>query len=320
MIVGNEMVVSDLQYSRQCLLDIIDTLSVEEMTKLTVTLDWSVKDLLAHLVGWENYILSVLPLMVEDRGDDIPPINSEELDRKFIAERREKSPAEVLEEMKQVRAKFIASLSALSEVDLELRRMRLGKVYTIQSYAIDKTIEHDNQNTQRLKDWLKSLNAKFKPQPLLHSLEVERGRLLEIAESVPASRRDEAGAEGVWSVKQVLAHLAGWDKLYLLFSQKFILGGEQPVVQLSPGEGLNQLNSDFVGKRAAYTWEEQYSELIQVREELMAYLSGLTHEEWVKRGDYFWPTGKGRLAELLAFNAYHDHRHADSLAKWLAGE
>ena len=64
-----ETIISDLEYGRAQLFKSIEGLSQRELTELPIYEGWTIKDVLAHIVGWDQRTLKTLPLMVEYAED-----------------------------------------------------------------------------------------------------------------------------------------------------------------------------------------------------------------------------------------------------------
>jgi hypothetical protein len=50
-------IVSGLEYSRSELLKSIEGLSQRELTETPIYEDWTIKDVLAHVIGWDRRVL-----------------------------------------------------------------------------------------------------------------------------------------------------------------------------------------------------------------------------------------------------------------------
>lgn len=113
----------------------------------------TVKDLLAHIAAWEVRTAGILPLMLADRADEIPPVDVEVFNQQAISARRGHSVAEILAEMEVARAALVEMLTAAGDVALAKRRTRGGRTFTIQSYLVDVMAEHDRVHAEQLRQW-----------------------------------------------------------------------------------------------------------------------------------------------------------------------
>lgn len=124
----------------------------------------------------------------------------------------------------------------------------------------------------------------------------DMARLLAAVDRVPAARRGEK-LVGAWTVEDVLAHIAAWDRALLLGVDAVLAGGRPPWA----GKRVERFNAEAVDASRGRTFEEVFTEAEAANVELMTRLRALTREEW------------GRVASLFAYRykrATHYGGHA----------
>lgn len=131
---------------------------------------------------------------------------------------------------------------------------------------------------------------------LLTSNEDERNALLGFVESVPAAQRDEPGAIGEWSVKDVVAHLAAWERLFLGWYEAGVHGEAAHV----PAEGytwreMDRLNDDIFRAWRDAPWEEVLARWNETSAAMRDVVDAASDDELFAHGRYAW-TGKATLA------------------------
>jgi uncharacterized damage-inducible protein DinB len=153
-----------LKADRQQLEDVIGPLTEEELTRPGPE-GWSVKDHLAHIVVWEKSGLALLA--GEDRaaavGIDWELYENGEIDVQndvVYQQQKDRSLDDVLAEFRQVRAKTIEAVSALSDDDLRKPYSAFqpgdpNNETPVIDYIIGNSTEHDLEHLE----WIKQLLA-----------------------------------------------------------------------------------------------------------------------------------------------------------------
>ena len=109
-----------------------------------------------------------------------------------------------------------------------------------------------------------------------------------------------------WTIKEMLAHLAGWDDATIQALKAYSCGNEPPLLAM---RGIDFYNSQTVGERAGLNMPQIIREWEMVREQLLAILAALPEE---KLGDLIVsPWGKTlTVANLVRIMAEHEEEHA----------
>lgn len=147
--------ISDLNYAFEALLAQLADLTETEMTDAVVDPDTgdTLWDVLAHLAGWEDYVLEVLPVMLATIDNQLPPVDAAERDRQALRARAGKTVIEILTEFAQKHRQIISLLRDASPKDLTLRRTQRGMVFTIKSYVVDVMKNHIVEHVDQLRAW-----------------------------------------------------------------------------------------------------------------------------------------------------------------------
>jgi len=141
-------------------------------------------------------------------------------------------------------------------------------------------------------------------------VEARRG-LIEAAQSMPVKRRDEA-LTGVWSIKDLVAHLIGWDFTNLQAVQE-ILCGQAPAFFLRYDKDWQSYNAELVQKYRIEPFEALLAEAANSHAQWIQYLESLPADEVVN--------GKGRspmgrtitIQNLLMAEASDENKHAEQV-------
>ncbi len=124
------------------------------------------------------------------------------------------------------------------------------------------------------------LTARDKKNKLLADLSDVRRQILAAAASLPAEKQDAAFL-GVWSVKDLLSHLAGWDYANLE-GVEAILQGKLPAFYASIDKDWKTFNSLLVLKYKKEALAEMISCVEDSHRQLISFLEGVPVEEFIK--------------------------------------
>ncbi|MGD0204949.1 MAG: DinB family protein [Dehalococcoidia bacterium] len=142
-----EEVYSLLQDAHKELLGAIDGLTPEQMA-VPVVGDWSVKDILAHIVSWEEYTLldfqrvarGHMPALASFKQRDVDNFNA-----LVMSLRRDFPLDQVMYELEANRKATIAALDALP--DERLAQGRFARVWA------SITAGHDHEHAEHIRNW-----------------------------------------------------------------------------------------------------------------------------------------------------------------------
>lgn len=108
---------------------------------------------------------------------------------------------------------------------------------------------------------------------ILRALTEVRIRILKAASEFPPEKQDEAFL-GFWSIKDLLAHLIGWDHTNLEASQS-ILAGELPAFYSSHDRDWASYNAQLVAKYKKDDLEQLIASTKDSHRQLIALLEGM---------------------------------------------
>jgi hypothetical protein len=113
-----------------------------------------------------------------------------------------------------------------------------------------------------------------------------------------------------WTIKEVLAHIAGWDDVSAS-SLRLHAGGHEPPTPAA--RGIDYYNAESVATRAALSYQQVVQEWELAREEFKAALLALSPEKLAEPFIFPWgPTGT--VALLVRIFAEHEEEHAAEIA------
>ncbi|MCI0709310.1 MAG: DinB family protein [Chloroflexi bacterium] len=109
-----------------------------------------------------------------------------------------------------------------------------------------------------------------------------------------------------WTIKEVLAHLAGWDEATTAALSSFIQGGKPDVAAL---KGRDAFNAESIAARAGLSLDEIFHDWEAQREQVVDTLTALPEKQLADVIAYPWG-GSGSIANLLTELANHESTHA----------
>lgn len=117
-----------------------------------------------------------------------------------------------------------------------------------------------------------------------------------------------------WKIKEVLAHLAGWDDATILALEAFVAQQPPPVPAL---KGIDPYNSQTVAERADLGYKQIVQEWELIREQLLKILEGLSDTGLAAA--IVSPWGQSLTVEaLIRVMIEHEEEHAEIIRGRLA--
>ena len=159
MALTREDVRESLARERRKLLAALDGLSEEEMARPGAVGRWSVRDVLAHILAWDEEAVTRLELLATDRPQDFTRITSdEELDawNARAQQRYADLPlAEVMRRLTEAQGRVLAGLDSLSDERLSTDE---GPV-PVHNWLPDCTYAHEEEHCADILAWRRSIET-----------------------------------------------------------------------------------------------------------------------------------------------------------------
>lgn len=151
-------VLSELQRSRQQLVDVLDELSEEEMHIPGVCGEWAIKDILVHLMMWESELVKNL-WQIQSGNTPTPTLTGSMTDHEqneiWYQQFKDRPLERILPDFHGVRKQTIRRIEGFSDHDLTdpKRYPFLDGTPLWKRIAYD-SFEHDTEHLNEIKDWL----------------------------------------------------------------------------------------------------------------------------------------------------------------------
>jgi uncharacterized protein (TIGR03083 family) len=141
-----------------------------------------------------------------------------------------------------------------------------------------------------------------------------RQRLLASFDGLTEEQLLQPGACGQWSVRDVLAHIAAWDRATTEALRAMLAGQRHPLLDMDE-DGVQAFNEEHHLATAHVPLSEVVNELHASREELLALLRE------VDNATLFAPApgdehADSSMAAIVQVQSDHDQEHAEMIEQW----
>ncbi len=150
----------------------------------------------------------------------------------------------------------------------------------------------------------------FSDQELLRAqLQGSRDRLEILLPKITPGKEIYPG----WDIKDLLAHIAGWDKAILTTLQAHIADKDQVI---TVREGINKFNSQSVAERKGFEYSKILEEFRELRSLILEIITGMPGGKISQ--SFISPWGqKVTVKDLVKIFSEHENEHAEDVHQWL---
>ncbi len=306
-------IISDLKFGRLTLLKSFEKLSYRERTEIPVYDDWTIKDILAHIIGWDQKVIKILPLIVQDRANEIPGVDTEAYNQKSKAVWHDKPFSQILAEIQVTHQQIVEFLSSLDHIEIDKRHDRHGRVVTIRGFVIDIMLEHERKHALEIEQWYKDIDQAIAPAVIRKTLLQNRVAFMNILDDFNEADVLDKSAVGSWSISTVVGHVADWERIMLNGAQHIYDPSQPAVTPLS--DSIGEWSTEMAAQRVDKSWPENHRDLRRTQQDMNNFMAVLKPGDWRLRGNYPWPD-YGTLAELIIHISEHYSDHIPALKQW----
>lgn len=138
--------------------------------------------------------------------------------------------------------------------------------------------------------------------------------VLATLEKFPEAGLNTPGACGIWSVKEIMAHLASYEHLLVEVFSGFLAGGPTPYLEKA-GQGLLQFNDNEVALRRHETIADILAEFNDTHAQAMALAVRIPAETYQQNGTLPWYGPEYDLDDFIVYTFYgHKREHSAQIA------
>jgi hypothetical protein len=298
---------------RAALLEGLLGLDEPALVKRAVFDDWSVKEILAHSAAWDRWDERTMRCMVAGDTPDFAAVQDfAASNAAFVAEWRERSLEEVVAELTAARSDWVAWLRSLPGEEFFRPRSYFGHAWTFSEVPLQVQWEHDGEHAAQIARWreAEALKGETGSTPvLLAALEAAREELLAAAALVPAGQRTSRPVCGVWTLRDLLGHIADWE-WYGVEGLRQMAAGQPPDPE--PIDGIESWNRSHAEARREQPWEVVWEDLHAARQAFLAVLEGMSQAAMTRSFPFAWGP-KGTPYQWMGIFVGHDREHARDL-------
>ena len=148
-------------------------------------------------------------------------------------------------------------------------------------------------------------------EEMLQRLQEERQRFLQALEGLSDEQLCQPNAVGKWSIKDVLGHLADWERMFM--EEVVRVREEEPPVE-PWREGIDRLNAKLAAKKKDLPLDHIMEEFFRVRRELINTIESLPEEALPRNVSVH---RQRRNVEWYVAEAWkHDQEHLPDILAW----
>lgn len=148
---------------------------------------------------------------------------------------------------------------------------------------------------------------------LLDKLRAERAALEELLARIPPEQMTRPGAEGAWSVRDILVHITWYDREVAGAIQRRAIAGGSPLFGLS----IDERNIAMLAEAQALTLEQVLAESREVFARLLEAAATLSEEDMADPQRLGMPP-EWVPSTTIAINTYRHYRqHIPALRSWI---
>ena len=152
-------------------------------------------------------------------------------------------------------------------------------------------------------------------QDLLAEFSRVRRAILEVAAGLPPDRQAEVFL-GSWTIRELLAHLAGWDETNLAAARS-VQAGQLPDFYAYRDRDWQSYNARLVGQFAGKTPSELQILAAQTQAELVAYLQSLSSAIFFRDFEVRYRGYRVTIARLVESEVHDENVHLGQIADWI---
>ncbi len=148
-------------------------------------------------------------------------------------------------------------------------------------------------------------------EALIARLERSRALMLAQLDEIDKNRK----IYPLWTVREILAHLSGWDDATIAFIRAILEGG-QPGLTLA-AQGIDVYNAETVSTREGLDYDHIYREYLETRRALLDLIRQMPEDLVTQQYVLPWG-GYGTLVDMVNIFAPHEEEHAEDVRKIIA--
>ena len=128
---------------------------------------------------------------------------------------------------------------------------------------------------------------------------------------------NQSGAVGVWSVKDVLVHIAFWER-HAVNTLQAVARGKTP--DLLADDATERSNASVVAQYYQRPLAAVIADWQQAREDLLEALEDLDDDDLNDPDRFLWSAGRSLLDRISGNSFDHEQEHIEQIRAWMRNE
>jgi uncharacterized damage-inducible protein DinB/predicted RNase H-like HicB family nuclease len=273
---------------------------------------WTIRDLLAHIAAWDRWAMREMRRMLTGGSPDLTAARDEDaFNAVAVAAARARTLDEVLVELQDARATWVAWLEALPDDTFFQRRHYQEEDWSFPGW-LEIYWQHDAEHATQIAAWRKAEALKGTVGPkgvLLAALAAGREELLAAVALVPSEEWTSRSVCGEWTLKDVLGHVADWERLCVDGLRQMTACHS---LQVDYDGDLEAWNQAHVKARHDQPWETVWAHFQAARKALLEVLEEMSPVDLARRFPSPWDAEDTPYRWACVCLA-HDREHAQDL-------
>lgn len=285
----------------------------QDLTQTKVLNGWTVQDVLAHIAAWDRWQHRQMERMLAGEGPDMAAVEDvDAANAAFVEAWRDRPFGEVLEELLAARRDWLALLKEMPHEAFFRRRTFEGDDWDFPGCA-EVQYRHDAEHAAQIAAWRREAGldegGTGPTAVLLAALASAREELLSVAALVPAPERESRPVCGEWTLKDVLGHVADWER-FGAEGLRLMAAGQPPYVEdVADFEGWNRRHA---AARRGQPWGQVRADLDGARQSLLDALQGVSEEDLARAFVAPWGEPCTPYSWVCIFLS-HEREHAEGV-------
>jgi len=294
--------------------------SVSDLESAQVCGDWSPRDVLAHIIAWEQYVYDVVRYLRARQPVPPSPETSDEdaYNARAVAVWRTKPLQELLDTLAIAHRQLTVAVAGCSQAQLDFMPSSGTSSESLASNVVS-IIQHDAEHAAQIRAGRgPSRPDEVGPKVLLqHALNTSRAALMALMDVVPAQQHESLPVTGEWTLKDVAGHIADWDEIVVEATLAMEANQRITWEPIDYGEAWNQSHA---AARRTQSWAHVWQNFLDVRGTVVTELAERVMEPDLGR---LLPSpwgGEMSFYVCLAIPCRHDMEHVEALLAWHAAQ
>jgi hypothetical protein len=274
--------------------------------------DWTAKDLLAHIAAWDRWEHRAMDTMLTGEEPDFAAVQDvDSFNAAAVDAWRDRTLAEVLAELHSARTAWVAWLR-----DVPLQAFFRPRKLQNWDWAFPNCLEiqwqHDAEHAAQLAAWRERIELESRVGPkgvLVAALDAAREEFLAATGLVRAKERASRRVCGEWTLKDLLGHLADWERVGAEGLREMAAGRAPDVDPVADIDAWNRRHAEI---RRGQPWQDVRADLDSARVRLLRPLKAISQEKLARSYPFPWGP-EGTANEWVCAFISHDREHAEGL-------